>query len=513
MNLRFVVNQLGLLGMILSGVLMLVGLAALAAAMNGIDAERPAARAFLLAAGSGAVIAFAARLLSRSKTRHFERREALLLVAASWVLGAALAGLPFLLWAHVGGLHTPAAAALRNPVNCYFEGMSGLTTTGATVLVGLDDMPRTILVWRGLTQWIGGLGIVVLFVAVFPTLGSGSKRLFLTEAGASREGITPQFRETAKLLWFIYLGLTAAEIVVLRLAGMGWIDAVAHTFTTLATGGFSTRDASVGGFESPGIQWIILLFMVLGGVNFGLYCDVLRGRLRALWRNPELRLYLAMLAVATLILWVLVVPAPLTSSAGEEIAPGAWGTLRFAAFNLVSVHTTTGFATADFDRWPELARFVLVLAMFVGGCAGSTSGGIKVFRVWITFRVLIAEIEHAVRPHVVRPLRVGGTVLSERDKLTTLAHVLGFLAVFVVGSIGLLVLEQRSGADLATALSAVSACLFTIGPGLARVGPVENYLWLGDTSKLWLTWVMLLGRLEVLAIIALLSPRFWRRGF
>jgi trk system potassium uptake protein TrkH len=350
-------------------------------------------------------------------------------------------------------------------------------------------------------------------VAVLPSLGGGAKRLFLTETGSSREGVRPQIKETARLLLLIYLGLTVAQIAALKIAGMGWLDAFVHTFTSLASGGFSNYDASVGRFNNAAYDWIIILFMILGTVNFGLYYEAVRGRFRVILKDPEIRLYLIILASAGVLAWLLILPHPIVTTTGQEAAPGPLGTLRHALFNTVSVQTTTGYATVDFDRWPTLALGIIILVPFVGGCAGSTAGGIKVIRIWIAVKVLLAEIERAFRPNVVRPLRVGSAILDDSAKLSTLAYILGIVAIVLIGSAGLLVFERDKDVGFTTAFTATSACLFTTGPGLARVGPVTNYAWMSDLSKMWLTCVMFIGRLEVLTIIVLLSPRFWRESY
>ncbi len=515
MNFRLVIHNFALL---------LLGLAAvmlgLAVAFFGIESLlahqiRPQARlALVISAGTGLLAGGALWFATRKPSPHLGRREALLLVAASWVFGAAFAALPFLLWAHLSGADS-VAHPFRRFVDCYFEAMSGMTTTGATVLTDIESLPRSLLLWRATLHWLGGLGIVVLFVAVLPSLGVGGKRLFRFEApGPSQEGLQPQIRETARLLWYIYLGMTVIQVVALVIAGMTWFDAICHTFGTLATGGFSTMNASVGAYPQPAIRVIIVVFMVLAGANFGLYYHVLRGRTGVVLRDVELRVYLGLLAVATILVWMSLL------GAGREITMTHGGTLPLtpgnafseAVFTTVSIQTTTGFCTSDFDRWPFLAHAVLIALMLIGGCAGSTAGGIKVIRIWIAFRVMLAEIERVFRPQVVRTLKVGGGKIDAELKLGTLAYALGIVLLFATGSCAIMLLESvnpTSTCSYTTAATASIATLCTIGPGLDMVGATQNYGWFGAPSKYVMCMLMALGRLEVFAIIVLLTPRFW----
>ena len=515
MNYIFVLRQIARLVTSLS--LILLGLAGLSALWAwGFDdgAERAAAGAFALSGVVGLALGSLGWLATRRGSTDLERREALLLVTASWIVGAVLSAMPYLLWAQFAGAGSDAAAdpaaALTSPVNCFFEAMSGLTTTGATILTHIGELPRSLLLWRAITHWIGGLGIIVLFVAVLPSVGVAGKRLFTVEsAGPSPKGVRPEVRETARVLLVIYSTLTFALMLMLRIAGMGWFDAVCHSFATLATGGFSTDDGSVGAWQSPAIQWIVLAFMVLGGVNFGLYYQGVRRRSLAPLRDPELRVYLITIGLVSLLCFGLLLGRPITSTTGEQEA-GALATLRHASFQVASIHTTTGFCTADFDLWPALGKGALVLLMFVGGCAGSTAGGLKVIRLWIMLRLVIGQVERTFRPDVVRPLRIGGQVVSQEIKLDTLAYVLAFILMWLVGTGILLALEAGVDITPATAATASVAALGTIGPGLGRVGAVENYAWMTDASKLLLCVWMLLARLEIFPVIVLLSFRFWR---
>lgn len=507
MNLRYVFRQLGLLFVVLAALMLGIAILGALAWEGAWSRHHPF---WSLALSAAVVVALGAGLHYgvRTTDSSFGRREALLLVALSWIVGAAVAALPFGVWARLEGA---AEHAFFSPINCYFEAMSGLTTTGATVLTQIHTLPASLLLWRATTHWLGGLGIVVLFVAVLPTVGVGAKRLFQVEApGPEPEGITPHIRETARVLWLIYLGFTVAQTIALRLAGMTWFDAVCHTFATLATGGFSTTDHSIGGHDPLAVNIIVVVFMVIAGVNFGLYYQLLHGRVRAVWRDAELRAYLLILGVSALFITICIAGEPIVLTTGERFAPSWTRALREGVFTTVSIQTTTGFCTADFDLWPFAAKAVLVLLMFVGASAGSTGGGIKVIRILIAFRVMAFELERAFRPHVVRPIKVGAAPITPELRQGTIAFVLGHILLFGAGTGALMLLEPRGAIDMTTAATGSVACLCNIGPGLAKVGAVANYGWLSGSSKAVLSLLMALGRLEVFAILVLAHPRFWR---
>ncbi|MCH8967199.1 MAG: TrkH family potassium uptake protein, partial [Planctomycetes bacterium] len=395
---------------------------------------------------------------------------------------------------------------------CYFEAISGLTTTGATVVQTLGTLPRGLLLWRALTNWLGGLGIVVLFVAVLPMLGVGGRRVYRIEApGPTPDGVTPRIQDTARILWLIYCGFTLAEILALKAFGMTWFNAVCHTLATLATGGFSTSDASIAGFDSVGIHLVIIVFMVLAGVNFSLYYRLLHSRRLSEWRevvrDPELRLYLAIMAVATIIVTIsLLHNRPDQSAAYATVS----STASHALFQVVAIQTTTGFCSADFDTWGFVAKTTLLVLMFVGGSAGSTGGGIKVVRILIAAKVILAELEHVYRRNVVRSVKVGSSAIDAGLKINTLVYIGGIAILFVMGTVALMLLESSNGIDIKTAATASAATLNNIGPGLARVGATQNYAWFCASSKIVMSVLMLLGRLEIFAIAVLFSPRFWR---
>ncbi len=519
MNYRTVANQLGLLGILVSSALLVMsGVFLSTELLSSRQVDNNAVAALFVTGLGGILISGATWYFSRRGSRFLGRKEALLLVAASWVGGALLGAMPFWIWAN---LHFDAGQShpFQSLINCYFESMSGLTTTGATVLTSMETMPHSLLLWRALTHWLGGLGIVVLFVAVLPGLGVGGKRLFQIESpGPAPQGLQPRIRETARWLWFIYLGLTLLEIAALWIfTPMDGFHSVCHTFATLATGGFSTMNASVGAFHrTPAVDIIITTFMVLAGINFALYYRLCRGRLDSLFKDTELRVYVSLLVVGILIVSATVAfsAEPIYLTDGTVVNATIGQTLRQSTFTTVSIQTTTGFCTSDFNRWPFLAKAVLVLLMFIGGSSGSTAGGIKIIRVWVAARVLLAEIEHVFRPHVVRPLRVGQSVVDSEMRLGAVAYVLGMIILFGVGSGLIMLIEQvnsTSECDFTTAATACAATLFNVGPGLGKVGAVEHYGWFSQATKCVMCVLMALGRLEVFAIIVLFSPRFWHR--
>lgn len=510
MNIRYVIRELGLVMLVLC--LCMVAVLGWAAWnwSGGDENELMAVLALVMSAAVGAVLGLFCWLFgNRSGLDYLGRREALLLVALTWFIGAAVAGLPYYAWAWMESTvvvdHTFGSFA-----SCYFESMSGLTTTGATVLSDVDSIPKSLLLWRATTHWMGGLGIVVLFVAVLPTLGVGGKKLFQVEAtGPQQSGVRPRIRETARILWLIYLLLTGAQIVLLWFAGMSWFDSVCHTFATLATGGFSTHNASIGAFDSWSIDLITIVFMVLAGANFGLYYQLARRRFRVVWRDPELRAYLGILFAATVIIAFSIYGKDSTLMDGSVREVGVAEAARESAFQVVSIQTTTGFSTADFNLWGFVPQAVLITVMFVGGCAGSTGGGIKVIRIIVAAKVMFAELERVFRPSVVRTTRIGTGVIDSEMKQSVLVYVLGVIVLFLLGAVALMLIEPAGTLDFTSAATASAATLNNIGPGLHKVGATQNYGFFSAPGKLVLSLLMVLGRLELYAVLVLVNPRFW----
>ncbi len=462
------------------------------------------------------------------------RKEALAVVGLGWLLCGLLGALPYLMTPtfRLPGVDMSVSDAI-------FESVSGFTTTGASVLTRLQVpegipnceiaalrgeiawVPRSVLFWRSFTHWLGGMGIIVLFVAILGQLGAGGKALMRREVpGPLTDSVRPRVRETAMLMWSIYLGLSAIMMIVLVVQGMSVFESLCHTFGTLATGGFSTRNESVGAFRNGGMEFTIIVFMILAGTNFNLYYVLIRptaeqsgnrirDRLATLFSDPELRTYLTVIATATAILTCLLSFGNMYESPGTSI--------RHACFNVVAVMTTTGFGTEDFATWPEFARAILLLLMFVGGCSGSTGGGIKVIRFIVLWKVLKLEAERAFRPNLVQPIRIAGNRIDDSVGRDVLVYFCLIGVIFTTSWVALIAMEpatqwqgDTSAEKLIDCAGAVAATLNNIGPGLGICGPHGNYTAFSEASKLLLTLLMLLGRLELFAIIVLFTPGFWK---
>ncbi len=422
---------------------------------------------------------------------YVSNRDVYLSVTLAWTLAALLGGMPFLL-----------EGTFHSLVDSTFETMSGFTTTGATLLSNIEAQTPSILFWRSMTHWLGGIGIVVLFVAVAPLLGVGAARLLGAEiSGLTQPRLTPRITDTAKALVVIYLAISVAETVSLLMAGMPLYDAVINTFGTVATGGFSNHTASIGFYHSFAIEAVITFFMMASGVSFSLYYLLYTRRRFDVVLDRELLAYLGIIAGAVFFVWgVLVFVGDYRASVGHA--------LRDSAFTVTSIITTTGFVTVDFDRWATSAKVTLVLLMFIGGCAGSTAGGIKVIRLLIVFRTILQDIFKMVHPHAITPMKIGGEVVPEGVRIGALGLFAAWITVF--GGATFLVALQ-GGLTLTSAATAVAATLNDVGPGLGQVGATESFDIVDPFGRGVLTVCMLLGRLEVFTVLALLSPAFWRR--
>ncbi len=421
-------------------------------------------------------------------TRPILRREGMAVVGLGWLLAALFGALPF----YLSGV-TPLFA------DAYFESMSGFTTTGSTILSDIEACPKGVLFWRSFIHWLGGMGIIVLFVAILPILRAGGKQLFRSEVpGPTADVLRPRVSETASMLWKIYVSISAVEVVLLYAQGLTFYDALCHAFGTMATGGYSTKNTSVGHYGSADIDWTITLFMILAGTNFGLYYRFFSGEFRAFHKDREWRFYIGIIVGA-----VVLITADLLS---HDVYTGVIDGVRYAAFQVVAIITTTGFGTADFDQWPTLSKLVILSLMFVGGCAGSTGGGVKVIRILVLAKSAALGTERVFRPHVVRALRIGDTPVD--DELRDAIHVYFILviSIFLVCSLYMASL----GLDILTATTSVIATLNNIGPGLAAVGPVKNFSAIPDSGKWLLSLCMVLGRLELFAVLVLFVPSFWR---
>ncbi len=427
------------------------------------------------------------KFFGKGKNR-FGRKEVYLGITLGW-LGAALAGaLPF--WFSPGFVTFTDA---------FFESMSGLTTTGATILTDIEAQSHAILFWRSFLQWLGGIGIIVLFISVLPSLGVGGILLFKAEVpGPTHERLQPRIRETAKTLLSIYLTLTGLQTLLLLMGGLSFYDALLHSFTTVSTGGFSPRQASVGAWSSPFVQMVILIFMIAAGTNFALYSHAIRGRVNIMRRDAEFKFYLAILLVATMAVGISLYASGMLG-AGDAALKGS--------FHVVSITTTTGFTTADYELWPFFSKALLVMLMFVGGSAGSTGGSMKIARILIVLDHARLQIWRFLRPRGVAMTKLNNIAVSSEVLNSILGFITIYLLVFVMGTLIMAALEL----DLISAGTAVAATLGNVGPGLEMVGPTLDYHAIPTVGKWVLSVCMLLGRLELFPIFVLFLPAFWRR--
>jgi len=442
-------------------------------------------KAFLFNVGVG----IALWLPVREKRFELRLRDGFMIVVLFWTVLGLTASIPFL-----------AAEQLNMSIaDAIFESMSGLTTTGATVIVGLDSLPRSILFYRQQLQWMGGMGIIVLAVAILPMLGIGGMQLYRAETPGPMKDtkLTPRITETAKALWYIYLGLTILCAGAYFMAGMNAFDAIGHSFSTIAIGGFSTHDQSFGYFDSALIEAVAILFMLLSGINFSLHFLTLRSRsLQAYRADSELHSYLLVLGIVFIVASIVLIIHGSFDS--WDLA------VRHGLFQAVSIGTTTGFATTSYYLWPTFLPLILVLASFVGGCAGSTGGGIKVIRAMLLFKQGVREIHRLVHPNAIIPIKVGAKAVPDR----IVDAVWGFFSAYLLCFVVILLILMATGLDQVTAFSAVAACINNLGPGLGEVA--QHYGSVSDTAKYVLSFAMILGRLEIFTLLVLLTPTFWR---
>ena len=436
-----------------------------------------------------AALGFPAWRFAHPREQNLRAREGFLVVALSWVLLSAFGALPFV----ISGL-------IPNYIDAFFEAVSGFTTTGATLMGNFDGLPRGVMFWRSFTHWIGGMGVLVLTLALLPQMTGRSSHLVRAESpGPSLSKIVPKMGDTAKILYLIYGALTVIELAALIIAGMSPYDAAIHAMGTAGTGGFSNYGSSVGAFDSAVIDAIITFFMVLFGINFALFYRVLVGGWRDALRSEELHWYLALFAGSTLFVSLMILPQ--------------YGTflnaLRYGSFQVATIMSTTGYATADFNLWPQAVKALIVVLMFIGSCAGSTAGGIKVVRVGILCKLGCREVRHTFQPRKVQVVRFEGKGVEE-NRLT---QVSAFFFVYVLLVLAGMFLVSLEGVyDLENNFTAVLTCISNVGPGLGHVGPVENFSGYGPFAKVVLSLLMLAGRLELFPILVLFHPSAWRKG-
>lgn len=415
------------------------------------------------------------------------KKEGYLIVALGWLALSFISMLPYL----VSGI-------IPNFSDAFFESVSGLTTTGATILTDIESVPKGILFWRSLTQWIGGMGIIVLTVAIFPLLGIGGIELFEAEApGPTADKIHPRIQETAKRLWLIYVSLTALLCTILCFVGMNFYDAINHALTTMATGGFSTKNASMAHFSSPLIQYIIILFMFIAGTNYTITYFALTRRFKRVWQSEEFRYYSLIVLLLTVGL----------STAVYFIGDASLEkSFRDVLFQVVSLITTTGYITADYTAWGSGVTAIFFVLLFLGASAGSTSGGIKIIRHLVFFKNSALEFKRILHPRAMIRLKINKSIVAPRILTHILVFLLIYLAVFVIGTI----VVTTMGLDLLSAAGAVATSVGNVGPGIGSVGPIDNFAHLSAPIKLFLSFLMLLGRLELFTILILFTPYFWK---
>jgi len=428
-------------------------------------------------------------LTRKKKSDEVKKREGYLIVAIGWFAMIICCAIPYLL-----------SGAFDGTTNAFFETISGLTTTGSSILNNIEQMPESILFWRSMTQWIGGMGIIVLTIAILPLLGVGGMELFASEApGPTKDKIHPRIKETAKRLWLIYVFLTLLETTLLWLAEMSFFDAFNHALTTMSTGGFSTKQASVGHFTSPLIQYIIIVFMFLAGTNFTLLYYGSKLKLKKIWKNDEFNWYV----MAVVLLTIVITPIVLMAT-NSDIEQG----IRTALFQVVSIITTTGYASANYTEWGAFAIFIFFLLLFSGASAGSTSGGMKIVRITLLMKNGFLEFKRRLHPNAIIPVQLNGNGVAPKIIYNLLAFVFFYIFVFVSGAIVLTFI----GLDFQDAISASITAVSNVGPGIGSINPSASFAHLPDAAKWVLSFLMILGRLELFTIAILFTPYFWKRN-
>ena len=419
---------------------------------------------------------------------HLNHRDGVAIVTLGWLMAGLFGTLPYVF-----------SGVIPDFTNAYFESISGFTTTGASILSDIECLPEGILLWRSQTQWLGGMGIIVLSIAILPFLGVGGMQLYRAEIPSPVvDKLKPRISETAKTLWKAYVLITVIEIILLLAGGMSLFDAVCHGFCTMPTGGFSTKNASIAHFNSRYFDGIFILFMLLAGINFSLHYRLLKGNFKIFGNDPECRLFLILVGLFTLI-----IALDIYGSVYHSLA----GAFRQAAFQVSSIITTTGFITADYDKWPALSRLILLICMFLGAMAGSTGGGIKTMRIMLLIRHCYKQVFSIIHPHAVTTVKLGGKPVSQ----DILSSIWGFFVLYLGLFILATLIMASLGLDMVSAFASVAASIGNIGPGLGMVGPVENYLAIPVVGKWVLVSCMLLGRLEIYTVIVLLTPEYWRK--
>ncbi len=445
----------------------------------------PILYSFIITSGSGIALFL---LVKTTDYSSLSQKEGMAIVTLGWLSAGLFGSLPFLFSGSIGTF-----------TDAYFESISGFTTTGASILSNIEMLPEGILFWRSLTQWIGGMGIIVLSIAILPFLGVGGMQLYKAEIPSPVvDKLQPRISETAKTLWKVYLFITLLEIGLLSMGGMSLFDSLCHAFCTMPTGGFSTQSASIAGYNSAYFEGVITVFMILAGVNFSLHYRFLRGDFRVFGRDPECRVFLSILAILILLV---------TFNVYGTVYHSISNAFRHAAFQVTSIITTTGFVTGNYAQWPALSQIILILCMFVGAMAGSTGGAIKVMRIILLVKYGYQEIFRLIHPHAVRSIKLGGKPVPA-DVLNSIG---GFFILYLALFIIAVIIMSSIGLDIVTSFASVAATIGNVGPGFGLVGPLKNYLPVPGLGKWILIFCMLLGRLEIYTVIILLAPAYWRK--
>ncbi|MGB2691544.1 MAG: potassium transporter TrkG [Thermodesulfobacteriota bacterium] len=447
--------------------------------------------AFIISALFTSLFGFVLEIATKpeERSKEIERKEGFLIAALAWFAASLFGAIPYLIYGVFG-----------NPVDAWFESVAGFTTTGATVLINIEDLPKGMLFWRSFSQWLGGMGIIVLAIAILPRLAVGGMQLMGLEApGPSTEKITPRIAETAKKLWGIYVIFSVVLVILLLIAGMPFFDSLLQSLSTLSTGGFSPKNLSVGSYNSPFIDGIITVFMFIAGMNFVLLYWSLHGKFKKLTQNSEFKFYLLInlivIVVVSLELWTTIYPSFLEA-------------LRYGSFQVVSISTGSGFSTANYDIWPSFSKWFILLLMFLGGCAGSTTGSVKIIRIMVLFKKGFQELQKIIYPNAIIPIRVNSKPIGEEVISSITSFFLIYVFIFLVSTLVVLAAEDL---PILTAISACAASIGNVGPGLGQVGPIGNYSDLTNFTKLTLTFLMIIGRLELFTILVIFTPIFWRR--
>lgn len=480
MNIKIIIRVSGLL-MFVEGVAMLLAL------LVSLIYNEPDKAGIAISSAINIALGTLIIFLTRNASKDLGKREGFIIVSLVWILFAFLGSLPYIF-----------TGAIPNLTDAFFETMSGFTTTGSSVLNNIESLPHGILFWRALTHWLGGMGIIVLSLAILPVFGIGGMQLYIAEVpGPTPDKISPRIRQTAAAMWLVYVLFTLIQTLLLWIGKMPLFDAICHSFATMATGGFSTKQASVAFWPSPYIQYVIILFMFLAGTNFTLTYFVLRGKFKPLLKDEEFKYYGIFVLFFTLLIFAGLL---------KWVPGGVEESFRNALFWVVSVMTTTGFTTVDYLMWPPVLVILLFAVFFIGGSAGSTGGGLKVMRIVLLFKSGYYELKRMVHPNAVIPLKFNRHVVDSRIMNNVLAFAVLYMIIFGLSTVVLMIVEP----DLETAMGAVASSLGNIGPGLGKVGPMFSYSEVHPFGKWFLSFLMLLGRLELFTILVIFSPAFWK---